>query len=153
MIRRLRQRHRLLTGALVLPLIGAGIALASRPAVPVMDALPPPLAAGAPSASAPLWSAADRWIGAVIATTLHPDQVVLTPIEPLRRPDCLLYWSPRPAEGDGLPGGAVLLGAISGDAGQHIPLPAAARADDGVLLIYSLGHSTVVASLALGGQP
>jgi hypothetical protein len=151
MIRRLRQRHRLMTGALIVPLIGVGIALASRPTDAVMETLPPPLAQDAASDAALLIQHEDHWTGASIDTTVRPDQIVLSPTEPLRKPDCLLYWAPTLSDAK-IPDGAVLLGSVTGDPDQRLPVPAAASMTTGHLLIYSLGHSEVFATMPLAGE-
>ena len=71
----------------------------------------------------------------------------LQPLEDLRRPDVLVYWTARLGE-RGVPDGAHLLGALAGTQRRRFALPEAA-ADGGHLLLYSLGHQQRVASAPL----
>lgn len=154
MIRRLRKRHQVMTAGLALAVAGAAIGLASRPTDAVMAELPPPLSEAEAATSAPLRSGDDLWEGAAMATTLHPDQIVLSAIEPLRRPDCLLYWTPSAARDSALPDGVRLIGVVADQPEQRLPVPAGIDLTQGHLLIYSLGHAEVFAWLPLGeGAP
>ena len=152
MIRRLRQRHRVMSGGLLLAVIGSGIALISRPTDAVMEQLPSPLTEAAASAAQPLKSGDDLWDGAQLRTTIYPDQVVISPLQPLRHPDCLLYWTPMANREGELPKVARLLGAVAEQPVQRIPVPASLTMSTGHLLIYSLGHSEVIAWLSLAPE-
>lgn len=156
MIRALRSRHRWMTagmGLVALAGLGAGVARRAPPAV--MAQLPSvlrsaPAAGGADVRPAgPLrWAGDDSWLGARLRTEVYSDAVQLTVLEPLRRPDPLLYWSPAPSGADSaLPDGAVLLGRVLADpAPQRFRLPPRA---EGALLLFSLAHGEVFASLSL----
>ena len=64
-------------------------------------------------------------------------------------PDPLAYWAPA-AAADGLPAGAKLLGGVI--RGQiALDLPPEASPLHGELILYSLGHATVIGQIALGG--
>lgn len=127
---------------------GLGVALAARVPPPVMPTLPAPLAASARPAGAPLSSSDTLWTGAALRTERFPELLLLSPLEPLRVPDPLLYFSATAPEGEALPEHARLLGAVSDAPEQPFPLPAEAQ---GHLILYSLGHDRVVAHAALGG--
>jgi hypothetical protein len=142
----LRSRHRWMTSAMaVVALGGLATGLLARPAPATMSALPTPLQNTlAPSESVPLLQGADLWDGAEIDTTIYPDQVVLTVREPLRAPAPLLYQASAPSP-TGVPDDARLLGTMSGEPDQRFPLPSTG----GTLIIFSLGHGTVLATLSL----
>ena len=68
----------------------------------------------------------------------------------IEAPDMLLYWSASDVESGGqLPSNAYLLGSLQAASRQQVPLPSAAREKDGRLILYSLGHQEVVASVPL----
>ena len=150
MIRELRRRHHRiwLALAVVLPL-GYAAALAGRVPVPLdpAEALGPPDLPG----SAVL-ELSGGWEGLPVRGRVfaRPDAgpwLELQPLEDLRQPDLLVYWSALPG-GDGLPEGAYLLGALAGTQRRRFALPEAA-AGGGHLLLYSLGHQRRVASAPL----
>ncbi|MEL6343609.1 MAG: hypothetical protein AAFV53_10800 [Myxococcota bacterium] len=150
MIQALRQRHRWMTGGMaIIAASGLITGLVSRPLMPTMADLPAPLVQQTrPSVQPALRSGAGLWTGASVETTIFPEEVMLTTIEPLRRPDPLLYYSPNEAAVDApLPANARLLGAIIDGPDQRFALPA----NEGWLYIFSLAHGQIVARLALGG--
>lgn len=160
MIAPLRRRHRAVTTALlaVVPLLYLA-AVAVRSEAPVMAELPAPLAGEAPaggtSAGRVLLEADDLFDRAPITVRLRAGGgddgdgriLELAPRAPLAEPEALAYYSGEPA-GAGLPGSAVLLGAMDGTRPRAFPLPAAA-AGGGWVSIYALGHQEVVASAEL----
>ncbi len=78
--------------------------------------------------------------------------VELHPIRDPERPDLLVYWAP--GRGDStLPVDATLLGALDGTRPRRLPLPPAALATDGTLILYSpaSGRALAVASLPIQG--
>lgn len=151
MIRALRDRHRWMTlGMAVLSVGGLGAGVMSRQAIPTMTTLPEPLLqAPKPSAQSIVRQGAALWEGARLSTTVYPDQIVLTPLEALRRPDPLLYWAPTAADLEGpLPEGARLLGAVEESPEQRFPL----SQSNGWVYIFSLAHGQIVARMAVGGE-
>ena len=69
----------------------------------------------------------------------------------VRVPDALLYWSPYVSPEKGLPPEARLLGPLHGAEIKTHPLPS-----DGYLILYSLAHQQIVATLGpekTGDQP
>ena len=147
MIRPLRSRHRILTTImLVVSAGGLGVGLAARRPMPTMTTLPAALSPEAAPITTPLplsWTGE----GAPVAALDARGRLSLTLGEPLRRPDPLLYWAPAAGmgqPGEGLPDGAIFLGAVTGDPAQRLALPDAVG--PGRLLIFSLGHAQVVAA-------
>jgi len=170
MIRRLRRRHRRLILGLVLVLpAGFAWSVASRRPVAAAHELPTALAEPAPAGGRVL-AVRDILLGPVILKTrLLADSasrrltLELTPATDPREPDPLVYWSPEapePESGAGIPPEAVLLGSLVGTRTRSFSLPAEAAARDGSLLLYSLGHQSVLGaatmqtqSLLAGGEP
>lgn len=150
MIAKLRARHRWMSALMgVVSLGGLGVALASRVAPPVMPTLPAPVSAAALPAGPPLSVDEALWTGASIRTARYAEAVVLSPLEPLRMPDPLVYLAASAPAGEALPQGARLLGSLSDAANQPFPVPANAQ---GHLIVYSLAHDRVVAHAALGAR-
>lgn len=152
MIRELRARHRWMAPAAGLVALGGlATALAVRPSPATMPALPAALLPEAPPADGPALLEGDAlWQGASVRTAVFPAQVALSVLDPLRRPDPLLYWAERaPARGEPLPGDAVFLGAVRDAADQRFTLPRSG----GALVLFSLGHGEVFATLSLEGAP
>ncbi len=151
MIAPLRKRHRLwITGlALLVPAVCA-LALWSRPPAPagsggeVSPVAAPTSASSRAIASLPGFRTAVR--GGKEAAQLEVEA-----LEPLRRPDVLLYFSAT-APADTLPADAHLLGSVAHRQTRSFPLPTAA-AKGGHLVLYSLAHQDVVASAALEAVP
>ena len=117
MIAQLRRRHRWMTGAMgFVAFAGLMIGIAHRPPSAVMNTLPDALTQQmAVPKAAPNASGDNLWQGVKLKTTVYPRQVELSVLEPLYRPDPLLYWSEHIAEsGAALPPGAILLGAVAG---------------------------------------
>ncbi len=74
----------------------------------------------------------------------------LTPHTPLKIADVLVYWhSGNNGDGKTLPGGAFLLGTLSGLHQRLFPLPEPAVQSDGVVMLYSLAHRKVITSVDL----
>lgn len=154
MIAPLRARHRraFTVLALALPALYL-LALRARPDRPTMAATALPGAAPQTAASAasgappvPLFPDLEIDVRLLAAGTV----LELDPRAMPRAPDVLVYWR-RPergaasgGSGGDLPDDAVLLGALAPRARRY-PLPA----PGGTVLLYSLGHRTVIARAAL----
>ena len=148
MIQRLRAQHRATFAllAIVLP-IGLWAALGSRRAVP---------AAAVPSESAGLPEtppARDEIVTAgttrlrlrVWPATKDGRRVLeLTPEQDPELPDVLIYWTNSDAT-DELPPDCTLLGSLAGAQARRFTLAAEVRR--GRLVLYSLAHQEIVASL------
>lgn len=167
MILRLRRAHLLAMSAATL-VAGAGLAAAvgarpesARPSTAraVLAALDtPPLPQGAHL----LFDVARVWDEPATTARLYavpPDGPALLELQPiaardgaaggaLAQPDSLVYWSPA---GDTLDQ-AFLLGTAPGHALRRYPLPDAARAGGGRLLLWSLGHHALLAAGSLPAQ-
>lgn len=141
-----RRAHRVIFGALGLGLpVLFGLALWDRRPF-VVETAPPSIIQSSTvetSMISPiLWEEA----GLSLAVTQDPTGPVLdlSMDAPLRSPDPLLYWSAAPAA-DALPADAHLLGPLSGAPHQRFALPAAT----GQLIVYSLGHGSILHQRAL----
>ena len=145
MIRSLRRRHGaiLLGLAAVVPLL-AVVALLARPTLPIG---PAPI----PAPTTDEWTAllSEGRVRALIESDGGREWLHLKRNPALIAPDVLVYWTSAIPRQRGGPGDdAVLLGPL-GDAGTHtydLPL----RETPGVVLLYSLGHATVVGSTPVG---
>ncbi|MEC4675018.1 MAG: hypothetical protein VST68_12590 [Nitrospirota bacterium] len=69
--------------------------------------------------------------------------LVIRSVDPLLKPDLLVYWVPETVQGNSLPEFAVLLGELMGQAFRRMPFPTATTTDQGSLVFYSLGHQEV----------
>lgn len=158
MIAPLRRRHRLMFTALALgvtPLLAASLLWRSQPVSQTF-----PVTAGPSDPPRLIVNLGADSQGFPGQLDIHGKGVVLRLHEPLRKPDVLAYWSAQgAAAGRALPGDVHLLGSVSAQRDNYLPLPlwpASSRVDEGFLILYSLGHHEVVASAAvpaLGGAP
>lgn len=153
MIHSLRTGHRrvFMALALLLPLLFAAALVARRPPTPQ------PLDPRLRSAEAPflrtVWQRDGLWEGMRLRTRLllggdGGAYVELEAQEPLRSPKLLLYWAPARPAGTQPGPGSRLLGALSAIWPQRFELPPGS-ADNGVLILYSLGRGRVQASTPL----
>lgn len=152
MIAPLRARHRRTVTVLALALPALYLlALRARPDPPTMAAAALPDAASPAVASdarvsalpSPLFPGLDIDARLLAAGTV----LELAPRVMPRAPDVLVYWRSAGGdrdEGDALPGDAVFLGPLAPRAARY-PLPTSG----GTVLLYSLGHRTVIARGAL----
>jgi hypothetical protein len=150
-IRPLRQRHRRVTTglALLLPLAYGAAILAREPEgtwelPPVARAENPGLGDGGQVvlAGREAWGGLPleaRFTAGVEQKSEH-GVVELTPLEPLREPDLLVYWTSSEAR-DALPSFAVLLGRL-GEVRRSWRLPHAG----GYLTLFDLAHGELIAS-------
>ena len=156
MIARLRRRHaRMVTALAVLaPAVVIAAVVARQP--PASQAvLPSPLEREMvkvyPSKPFPLHESALTWPGLKLHTKiwLHDERryLELSPHEPLRSPDVLLYASEQPAGAKALPNDARLVGRFAGSRAQTFELPAELPAS---LWLFSLAHGEVLGSADLG---
>lgn len=158
MIRPLRQRHRMIISLLALVLPVAFIfALAARKRVPRMQDVPASLRGNDATLPQTLFEREDLWPDLSITTRLLADQhqpaklaVELHPQEALAAPDILVYWRPRDVEASAASlAQAYLLGTLGGRQKRSWYLPEAARTTEGELILYSLGHQTILATAPL----
>lgn len=161
MIAPLRRAHARawLAVAAMAPVVLAA-ALLARPSTPVVPGLPPELArfVGGPASprSTPSFTSDDAWAPLPLRMRLFgaprgSRAIELAPRAPLRAPDLLLYASPAPAEarpapGDPLPAGAVLVGHVAGTRTQQM---GGVPAGFPTLVLYSLARGEVVGSAAI----
>jgi len=162
MNRRLRHRHRWMVLGLALVLPAAfSWTLASRRLDPGTGQLPAVLA-DPPAGHGQVLAVREFLLGSVIVNSrLMADSasrqmtLEITPRTDPREPDPLLYWSPEAPEaesGSGVPPDAVLLGSLRGTRTRSFPLPKDAATRDGSLLLYSLGHQSVLGAATLPTQ-
>ena len=158
MIRKLRRRHTVMVTALaaVLPAVLAAAFLARKPSV-VMSDLPAGLVREPAPLPRLLVAVTDR-LGPIAVEvritgdTLPPArlQIGLRPLDDVRLPDPLVYWSAQAAPRDGgLPPDAVLLGSLSALRPREFALPTAALGTDGRILLFGLGHGELAGELLL----
>ncbi len=152
MIASLRRRHRWAALGLVVaaPLLLALGLSARRPEIR-MDSLPAALADAAPEAPVLLDELPELWGETPIHTRRYgaggggvATVVELTPREPLRRPDLLIYWLPA-GSAETFPERAELLGRLRGRHPQRFALPG----PGGTLLLHSVAHGETLASAVL----
>ena len=155
MIRPLRKRHRamIVTIAVAVPtLFAAG--LASRSPIPRAASLSSELG-GHPSLVRSGTGSETVWEGEAVVMTPasvngRPGWLIEKP-EDLQYPDLLVYHLPPGVEltRDGLPGEAVLLGKLAGKR-SVVQQPSGSGVQGSRLVLYSLGHQQVVATVRLG---
>jgi len=165
MIRPLRQRHRLIisTLAVLLPLAFV-LGLSARKTSPTMRETPPALRPEPFSLPRVLFEKEDLWSGMKITTRVCAEALPATrlvlelqPQEDLHSPDILVYWSPQiSGSAHELLKEAHLLGTLAGRQKHSWLLSGTMVQAEGTLILYSLGHQTVLASALLkipqGGQ-
>jgi hypothetical protein len=153
MIRRLRQVHRVafVLFALAVPVLMTR-ALALRPPKP-LSSLPVPVAVGpGPGALAATWSTAlgpIRYGFIAPPSAGQPASLQIAPTAALRAPDLLLYWTMRTGPVSTVDRDDRLLGRLNGGAAGSLTLPLAVMDTAGTLVLYSLGHQRVIATLPL----
>ena len=121
-------------------------------------AFPAPLAAefstAVPRGAVPVSASALLWRGLSVQTQVlalgDARFVELTPHEPLRAPNGLLYASKTPAAGDRLPADARLLGRFGGSQTQGFALGTGTRTPTS-LWLFSLARGEVVGRADLTG--
>ena len=69
--------------------------------------------------------------------------LIIRSVEPLLKPDLLVYWAAEPSQNISLPENAILLGELMGQTFRRMPFPKPTATDQGTLVIYSLGHQEV----------
>jgi hypothetical protein len=166
--RTLRARHRHAVGALAATLpLAVALALAVRPQTP-STALPPELGETDAPIARPLWQATfgdggSLRVRATLGSPESPDGTG-TSTRPSARerileleaqsgvgqPELLAYWAAAHPGGDGLPPGAILLGALPLAKPRRFRLPPAP--EDGVVIVYDLAHARVVVAERVGAN-
>ena len=158
MIRALRSRHRtvIVLLSVVLPLLVVAGLLARRSQPPGHSSSTGWPDAARSGSEEPTGRRLVAWEGGSLAASLVERgstadagaAVRLEPLAEIARPELLVYWSPRPGDGDdALPEDAYLLGALDGTHPVELPLPAASTRTDGKLIFYSLGQHEIVTRL------
>lgn len=159
MIRPLRQRHRWVITVLAIFVPAAFVAgVVARIHEPVMQSPLEVFSKETPSFTTVVWESSDLWPNHHIATRLlsdaHPGgeyAIELTRLDDLVKPDLLLYWSKDLHETNTLPEDAILLGFITPQAPNLLPLPKDFAMTKGMMIIYSLAdHETVATSSPVG---
>lgn len=168
MILSLRRRHRWLTTILSVLLPLAFVAALFARKVPRANEASAAFPALAPTLSQVLLSKNDLWPNHNISTRVCGDAhlptqltLELQPLEELKAPEVLIYWSPQNAGApEVLLHEAYLLGTLAGKQKRTWLLPEAALRADGTLIMYSLGYQKILATTALpvlenlrGGMP
>lgn len=150
MIAPLRRRHRLMIGFVTpLVIVFFVLALKARPYPPVMEAAPSALIAPSPSLEPVIFERPDLFqrpaVQGRVRGTIAGLQLELEPLEPLRLPSVLVYWTDSPTTPSVADlAAARLLGPLSDTRTQVFPLPNAVSG--GHLVLYSLGHQEIVAT-------
>jgi hypothetical protein len=90
---------------------------------------------------------AEVWPSGVLATSIDQQTVTIHVLQPSRVPDPLLYYVQSSVQTAKLPANAVLLGSVHGSDRLTLPFK------KGSLILYSLGHRTVVDHLAFEEKP
>ena len=80
---------------------------------------------------------------AIEADSSNTSSLFIRSVDPLLKPDLLVYWVPESIQNNSLPENAMLLGELMGTSFRQIALPTAASTDQGSLVIYSLAHQEV----------
>ncbi len=75
--------------------------------------------------------------------------LIIRSVNPLLKPDLLVYWIRETIKDNTLPEDAMLLGELMGTSFRHMTLPTAATTEEGSLVIYSLAHQEVFSQFLL----
>ncbi len=75
--------------------------------------------------------------------------LIIRSVDPLLKPDLLVYWVPESIQDNSLPDNAILLGELMGTSFRHMTLPATETTEQGSLIIYSLAHQDVFTSFLI----
>ena len=150
MIHELRRRHLLMQSALaVVALGGVLLALQARQAIPAEDGTAQVTDA---EYSATIPESFTRFGDLQVYAAIGQDgQVSLRLTDALQKPDVLLYLGGKDATDNALGLEVTLLGGVDSDPLQQFPLPEQADATALHLLLYSLAHQEVLASVHLEG--
>jgi len=151
MIRPLRQRHYQAFVAIgfLLPIVFA-FGLVARKPFPTLDAVPAELAATPPQFHVLEWERTGLFAKSpinvrLLRENLNPGALAVAfsvAKDYFIQPDLMVYWvAGNPPVGTNLPDAAKLLGGFNSGA---LPLPAAAVATNGVLVLYSLADHAIV---------
>ena len=86
---------------------------------------------------------------AIEADSSNTSVLIIRSVDPLLKPDLLVYWVPESIQNNSLPEHAILLGELMGTSFRHMTLPSAASTQPGSLVIYSLAHQEVFTQFLL----
>lgn len=153
MIRRLRRFHFVAVLGLIVPLpglLGAAYVTARRQPVPVMP-LPRQLLDGSAGAISGLDALEpDGPLQWSVRLSEDGSAIDVRPSRDLQEPDLLVYWTASSGPFEDLPEEARLLGVLAGTSVRRFPLPErVAQSRDGALIVYSLAHADLVATIPL----
>jgi hypothetical protein len=125
--------------------------ITSRHSVPLLPALPGDVQHQPVQAYNAAWLREDLWEKSQLRTRLLTDStqstlaLEVTALEPVVKPDTLLYWVPgNPEINESLPNAAVLLGSWMQDPVKPLTVPAVAKSSQGKLVLYSLADHEIV---------
>ncbi len=82
----------------------------------------------------------------------HTDSLVIRSIDPLLKPDLLVYWVSETIQNHSLPENAVLLGELLGTSFARMAFPEGTHPNRGSLVLYSQGHQEVFAQFLIPSQ-
>ena len=80
---------------------------------------------------------------AIEADSSNTSVLIIRSVDPLLKPDLLVYWVPESIQNNSLPEHAMLLGQLMGTSFRHMTLPKAPITKEGSLVVYSLAHQEV----------
>lgn len=148
MIKRLRQAHRVafVFLALAIPVLMTR-ALASRPAETAPVAVSGALPGIDLSTLNRTWATSLGPIRFRLEASQAPAALLLASIAIPPAPDLLLYWTPRTGSISSIESGDGLLGRLTGTTPESFRLPSQASTGEGTVVLYSLGHDSVIATL------
>ena len=75
--------------------------------------------------------------------------LLIRSVDPLLKPDLLVYWVGESIQNNSLPENALLLGELMGTSFRHMTFPTAPSTQPGSLVIYSLAHQEVFTQFSL----
>ena len=146
--RRLIHRQMFLLLAFLIPAL-LFVGLAFRPDVPPLSRPDPTLltkagfAPNIPNNLTRIQAGDQTFEIAIEADSSHTSTLFIRSVNPLLKPDLLVYWVPESIQNNSLPEHAMLLGELMGTSFRHMTLPTAATTQQGSLVIYSLAHQGV----------
>jgi hypothetical protein len=86
---------------------------------------------------------------AIEADSSTTSSLLIRSVDPLLKPDLLVYWVGESIQNNSLPENALLLGELMGTSFRHMTFPTAPSTQPGSLVIYSLAHQEVFTQFSL----